>query len=106
METFQKIIDQLIREMDEMTFHHAIYEARERIGLRLYRAAELSGMPMGRLKRLETGMYRSLPHDEELEGLHKLYGLPLETMREKAAEHVKIMRNRTKMEKFCGIGQV
>lgn len=88
MNKFDEIITEIKADMDNMTFGDVIREARERMGIRQYKAAEFMNLTMGRLKRLETNFFRSMPQADELRNVCEFYELPLQEMIKKAEEHV------------------
>jgi len=88
MNRLDRIITELKDEMDDLSFSEIIRQARDRIGLVQYRAAEHLHIPLARLKNLEIGYFRVMPSEEEIRNLCEFYNLPTEKMKEKAAEHV------------------
>jgi transcriptional regulator with XRE-family HTH domain len=86
--------------MNDMEFYDILYQARERLGLRLYKAAEHCEMTMGRLKRLESGMFRSTPDPSEVQRLCELYDLPFNQMWDKAEHHVNKFKRPLKAQEF------
>lgn len=88
MVAIKELIEEVKQDMDAMEFHQVLYETREKLGLRLYRVAEHANMTMGRLKRLEAGMFCTMPDRSEIDSICGFYGLPVEKMIDKAAAHV------------------
>ena len=73
MRIFEEILENLKEEVDEMEFPDIIYQARDRIGLVQYRLSEHLGIPINRLKNLETGHFRAMPRESEIRLLSELY---------------------------------
>lgn len=94
------IINGVINELDNMEFHEILYEARERLGLRLYKVAEHTGIPMARLKRLESGVFRTMPLPKEFVGLSEFYGIPEEDLRYKASSYLEQFARPKKSQEF------
>jgi|GEM_PF-3388462 len=88
MKFFDQIMESVKQECQEASFHDYIREARDRIGLKQYRAAEHCGITLGRLRNLESGYYRQMPGEEELRRFAELYELPYDVLYEKAEEYV------------------
>jgi len=91
MSCLNEILEEVKQQFEngEIDFHTAIYEARERMGIKMYRAAEHIGVTMHRLQRLESGMFRAMPLDRELEGINKLYGFLSKKCRKTAINTLK-----------------
>jgi len=87
MNKIEQIITELKDEMGEMSFSEILREARDRIGLVQYRAAEHLGMTMARLKNLEIGYFRVMPSAEEMEAICSFYELPRDDMYDKAKSY-------------------
>lgn len=88
MKYFEQIMETVKEEFREASFHDYIREARDRIGLKQYRAAEHCGITLGRLRNLESGYYRQMPSDEEIRRFAELYEIPFEVLYKKAEEYV------------------
>ena len=88
MNKFDQIINELKIEMYEFTFSRTLREARDRIGLLQYRAAQHLRMPVARLKNLETGYFRDMPTAMEIREICDFYGLPRDKMARKAEQHI------------------
>ena len=88
MKIFDKMLDTLRAKAPEMEFQDIIREARDLIGIRQYRAGEFLGIPMNRIKNLETGYFRSMPRYEEILALSQFYEISFDLLKEKAEEHV------------------
>ena len=88
MNKFDEILYELKQELDGLSFSETIREARDRIGLMQYRAAEHLKMSIGRLKNLETGYYRDMPTAVEIRDICDFYSLPREIMIQKAEKHI------------------
>lgn len=87
MNRLEEIITELKKEMIDMSFAEVLREARDRIGLVQYRAAEHLGMTMARLKNLEIGYFRAMPSAEEMRNICDFYNLSYALMEEKAKKH-------------------
>lgn len=85
-------IDKIYREIREyapyLEFCEILMMAREKIGIKLYRASLHSRIPMGRLKRLESGLFRKLPEEYELRNLSEIYGLDFYMLKKKAQKYI------------------
>ena len=88
MKYFQEIVDEVKEEMKDASFSDYVREARDRIGLKQYRAAEFCGITLGRLRNLESGYFRSMPTDTELRKFADVYDMEYERLYEKAEEYV------------------
>lgn len=100
MNKINLILEELKIKMDDMEFGEVILEARERIGMRQYRAAEMMGMTIGRLKRLETGFFKAMPSATEIREICELFGLPKDKMIEKAELHCARLNKPTKADRY------
>lgn len=76
------------KAVDKLDFAELIRSAREAVGLKGYKAAEFMGISPARLKNLETGYFRVMPTEAELNAIAQLYDLKLSTIKVKAKEHV------------------
>jgi transcriptional regulator with XRE-family HTH domain len=92
MKVFDKIMDDIRSEMKELSFHEILRQSRDGMGLMQYRTAEFLGMRNSRLKNLETGFFRSMPLDQELDAISDFFELPREMLEDKAARHVRSRR--------------
>ena len=88
MHKFDQIINELKLEMHNMTFSETIREARDRLGLIQYRAAQHMKMPKARLKNLETGYFRDMLSSSEIWDICDFYDLPKDKMTRKAQQHI------------------
>ena len=88
MKRFEQILNELKLEMHDMTFSETVREARDRLGLLQYRAAQHMKMPMPRLKNLETGYFRDMPTTAEINEICDFYELPRDKMVRKAQQHI------------------
>lgn len=104
MHTIFNILDEVKDNLESLEFHEALYEARERLGLRLYRVAEHTDMTMGRLKRLESGVYRGMPDRQEIDNLCDFYGFPKEKMIDKASNYVDRYKKHVKADRYIDGG--
>ena len=82
-------IQPIYEDLEKMDFASLIREARDAIGLKLYRAAEFIGIAPARLKNLETGYFRVMPTDVEIAAIAQLYDIKVSVVKRKAQEHVK-----------------
>jgi hypothetical protein len=97
LHVLEKAIEPIQKEAQKKDFATLIRQAREAIGLKLYRAAEYVGIAPARLKNLETGYFRMTPTSGELEGFAGLYDLSLAVLEEKAAAHVEARKRTLKV---------
>lgn len=81
-------INPLMGDVKEKYFGEVIRDARDALGMKLYRAAEFVGITPARLKNLETNYFRVMPSEGELIALSKLYDLSYNTLYSKAKERV------------------
>jgi len=88
MKYLDGIIEEIKSELSDAPFHDYIREARDRIGMKQYRAAEFVGITLGRLRNMESGYFRNMPEAQELKGFAKVFDLDYDILREKAEEHV------------------
>lgn len=84
-----QLIQDLPREIKEMTFPEILRNSRDKIGLMQYRVAEHVGMLPSRLKNLESGWFKTMPPAKELRSICEFYGLPLDEIRKKAETFIK-----------------
>jgi len=92
--------------VEEKDFAQAIRDARDAIGLKQYRAAEFIGITCGRLKNLETGYFRDMPTQSEIQGLARLYDLNQNTLEKKALEHCEERSVRKKIRTIHGSNEM
>lgn len=85
----EEAIQPAYENLESKNFSETIRELRNAIGLKLYKAAELIGIAPSRLKNLETGYFRIMPKEIELNIIAKLYDIEVGTVKLKAQEHVK-----------------
>jgi transcriptional regulator with XRE-family HTH domain len=97
LSVIEEALEPIVSKLDELSLPDFLREAREAVGLKQYRAAEFIGIYTSRLKNLETGYFRLMPTVDELKGISTLYDVPLETLYEKAKEHV-LGRKRKKIK--------
>ena len=76
-------------KVDHKPFPELLRDLRDALGLKLYKAAEFIGIAPARLKNLETGYFRIMPSDIELNAISQLYDLKISTLKTKAQNHVK-----------------
>lgn len=84
----EEAIQPIYENLDTKDFSALIRQARNALGLKLYKVAEFIGIASARLKNLETGYFRIMPTDVELKVLAKLYDIDVNIIKEKAQEHV------------------
>ncbi|MDQ5981857.1 MAG: helix-turn-helix domain-containing protein [Candidatus Rhabdochlamydia sp.] len=85
----EEAIQLAYENLESKDFSEMIRELRNAIGLKLYKAAELIGIAPARLKNLETGYFRIMPKEIELNVIAQLYDIEVGTVKSKAQEHVK-----------------
>ncbi len=76
------------KTIDKKDFSRILRDSRDAIGLKLYRAAEFMGVAPSRLKNLETGYFRVMPTEAEIEAISDLYEIPIQVVQQKAKSHV------------------
>ena len=64
--------------------------------MRVYVAAEIIGITVGRLQTLERGTIRQMPSKQELRMISKLYGITEEVLIEKARDFIREQVTRKK----------
>jgi hypothetical protein len=99
LSVLEEAIAPVYEAANKLDFCKLLGLSREYIGLKLYRAAEFMGIAPARLKNLETGYFRIMPTEAELNAIAQLYDLPYGTVKRKAQEHVKL-RQKVKKVKF------
>ena len=102
MNKFDKILEELKRELDGLSFSEAIREGRDRLGLMQYRLAEHLKMSQGRLKNLETGYFRVMPSPSEIRDISEFYNFPIQKMIKKAEKHVDLRNKKKKIRPLHG----
>jgi len=100
MKKIDRIINEVKEQSESMDFHEIIYEARERLGIRLYKVAEHSNIAMPRLKRLESGVFRVMPSQEELSGLSDFFGFEEDMLRAKASIYLEKFKRAPKAKEY------
>lgn len=88
MKFFTDLLQKIHNDTQDMPFNDLIREHRDRLGLMQYRAAEHLGMKLNRLRNLETGYFRDMPRDAELDALAMVYEIERKVLEKKAIEHV------------------
>lgn len=91
----EEAIQPIYQDLNSKDFSSLLRDARDAIGLKLYRAAEFIGVAPARLKNLETGYFRVMPTEAELNAIAHLYDIKVSTVKLKAQAHVKL-RERSK----------
>ena len=94
----EEAIQPVYRQLEKKDFSSLIRDARDAIGVKLYRAAEFIGVAAARLKNLETGYFRVMPTEAELNALAQLYDLKISTLKSKAQDHVTKRRRTVKVK--------
>lgn len=84
----EEAIEPVYKELEDKDFGRMLREARDALGLKLYRVSEFLGILPARLKNLETGYFRAMPPEAELMAISKLYDIKYSVVRQKALEHV------------------
>ena|SRR6185436_16281984 len=95
LSVLEEAIQPIYDELNNKDFSSFLREARDAIGLKLYRAAEFIGVAPARLKNLETGYFRVMPTEAELNAIAQLYDVKVTAVKAKAQQHVK-QRERSK----------
>lgn len=85
----EEAIQPVYEDLSRKDFSSLLRDARDAIGLKLYRAAEFMGVAPARLKNLETGYFRVMPTEAEINAIAQLYDIKAITVKEKATKHVK-----------------
>jgi transcriptional regulator with XRE-family HTH domain len=84
----EEAIKPVYEELDKFEFGEMLRVAREAVGLKLYRVSEFLGISPARLKNLETGYFRTMPVEAEIEAIAKLYDIKYSVVKQKAQDHV------------------
>ena len=71
-------------DTENLNFSDTIRTIRDHIGLRQYKVAKLLDITVNRLSRLETGFFRDIPLEQEIEKLAYFYEIPFEVLKAKA----------------------
>ena len=98
MDLFQKLHD----ATQQLEFSAMLRVYREHLGLMQYRAAEHMGMTLNRLRNLETGAFRDMPKDHEIDAIAKVYGIDKKYLEHKAVDQVQKAKNKTKVRILNG----
>ena len=77
----EEAIQLAYENLESKDFSEMIRELRNAIGLKLYKAAELIGIAPARLKNLETGYFRIMPKEIELNVITQLYEIKVRTVK-------------------------
>ena len=85
----EEAMNQVYKAAPKLDFSTLISQSREAVGLKLYRAAEFMGIAPARLKNLETGYFRVMPTEAELNAIAQLYDFQMGVVKVKAQEHVR-----------------
>jgi transcriptional regulator with XRE-family HTH domain len=97
MKIFEEIMNEVREEMKEASFPDLIRAARDRTGLKQYRAAEFIGISLSRLRNLEGGFFRDMPRSSEIERLSTMFDLPYEDLEGRAKQFVEKTRQSRKV---------
>lgn len=92
MKIFDELLEPVRKDAEQMTFSEIIRQARDTLGIRQYRIAELCGVNTNRLKNLETGYFRNMPDIRIIRTLAAIYEIPEPTLVRKCKEHVEERR--------------
>lgn len=84
----QEAIAPVYASLERFEFGEMLRVSREAIGLKQFKASEFLGIAPARLKNLETGYFRSMPSEAELQAIARLYDIQYGIVHEKAAAHV------------------
>jgi transcriptional regulator with XRE-family HTH domain len=84
----QEAIEQVYGNLDRFDFGEMLRVSREAIGLKQFKASEFLGIAPARLKNLETGYFRSMPSEAEMQAISRLYDIQYGIVHEKAKSHV------------------
>ena len=84
----EEAIEPVYKELEDKDFGRMMREARDALGLKLYRVSEFLGILPARLKNLETGYFRAMPPEAELQAISKLYDIKYSIVKDKASKHV------------------
>lgn len=94
LDIFEELLREAHKNIDELSFDEILRDSRDALGILAYAVADILGIPQYRLKLLESGMFRQVPPLRELRIFSKLYGVPLEVLKEKAEAHVDQFRSK------------
>lgn len=97
MSHFEKILEDFSIEIGDLSFSEVLRDARDKLGLMQYRAAEHMNFSHGRLKNLETGYFRQMPTANEINMICDFYCLSSKEMRKKARDHIEERRKTKKI---------
>lgn len=102
----EEAIQPVHESLNKKDFSTLIREARDAIGLKLYRAAEFMGVAPSRLKNLETGYFRVMPSEAELHAISLLYDIKESVIRAKAQEYATWRQKTRKVGIYEGMQRV
>lgn len=85
----EKCLEEVHSQIDELSFSELIRQCRDVLGIKQYRAGEFMGINHQRLNNLETGYFRNVPTQDELNGIGNLFDLEVSMLESKAQKHMK-----------------
>ena len=90
MKSIDSILQEFRGQVENFSFVEALREIRGRLGITQLHLSRLLNISHMRIKNLETGYFRLIPSDRELDVICHFYGLPKSIMKEKAEKHVAV----------------
>lgn len=102
MAQFDKIVQEILEIAPYLDFPNLLTLARKKIGFKLYRVSLDSQIPIGRLKRLENGLFKRMPEDSEIRNLSEIYGLDFYSLKNLALKYIESMQKPNLAEQVRG----
>ena len=89
------------KKMAFYTVCKLIKACRKALGMKQARVAQLSGLKLERIKRIEKGFLLVMMKDEEIKGICNIFGIPFEELKKKMRLHIDKIEREKKIEVKC-----
>lgn len=87
--------------LDSYNLCKLVKACRKALGMKQGRVAQLSGLRVERVNKMEKGFFFVMMKDKEIRGIADLYGLPFAELKKKMIEHLEKIEKDKKIEVNC-----
>jgi len=99
--TLERVLKPIHDNLDSYDICKLLKACRKALGIKQGRAAQLSGLRVERVNKMERGFFFVMMKDKEIQGIAELYGLPFAELKKKMIEHLEKIEREKKIEVNC-----
>ena len=85
---FERVLKPIHDNLESYSICKLMKTCRKALGMKQSRVAQLAGLRLERVKRIEKGFFFVMMKEHEIQGIAELFGLPFDELKKKMKEHI------------------